>query len=58
MQELTEKERATSRTLARWIAIVLGSLLVMLVVFGVWQRRGISNVARNWSDLSDGSARA
>jgi D-alanyl-D-alanine carboxypeptidase len=58
MQELTEKERATSRTLARWIAIVLGSLLVMLVVFGVWQRRGISNVARNWSDLSDGSALA
>jgi D-alanyl-D-alanine carboxypeptidase len=46
------------RRTARIIAYVFGSLLILMVGFGIWQRHAISMIARNMDDLSDGSALA
>ncbi|MET0384699.1 MAG: hypothetical protein ABW321_02010 [Polyangiales bacterium] len=49
---------AARRRLSRVLAIIFGGLLAFILGFALWHRQGISNIARNWDAISDGSAMA
>ena len=42
--------------LARGLALFFGGTLLAVIGFGVWNRQNIAKVARNWNELSAGSA--
>ncbi|MEY4578298.1 MAG: hypothetical protein RL701_3001 [Pseudomonadota bacterium] len=52
---MQENSEVSNRRVGRILAFVFGAVFLFVIGFGVWNRRNLAHVARNWDDLSDGS---